>query len=745
MKRFCQLAFVLMLLLSGCQDKYLQIVTNQSTDYNIVIPQSADSLVELAASEIQHYLKAVSGTYLEIEKSAARPAGKCILVGWPIERGKTRSATVHLSVSNEQLIIAGGDARSVLNAAYVFLEKYAGIGFLSPGVEVIPEKEDFSVPAGIDFSYTPEITTRTVHSRLFYDHPSFAAKHKVTQEAFPRYVPEARVHTFHRFLPESVYFEDHPEYYALRDGERRTTQLCLTNKDVFNIVVDAVDSLLKAYPKAEVISVSQDENTQYCECKDCEAINKREGSPAGSVIDFVNRVARKFPDIQVSTLAYQYTRKAPEKIKPEDNVLITLCSIECDRSAPIDEKCTDFARDLEDWGKLTDNIRIWDYTTQFTNFLAPFPNLHTLKPNIQLFRDNHAKWVFEQHSYNPSELFELRSYLTAKLLWNPDADSDSIISDFLNGYYQEAAPYVQKYISQVHEEIKADPDFFLFLYGDPSQAFDSFLRPELLLQYDDWYQNAQETVAHQPEILERVKRARLSVDFALLEAARQQMSPQIGLIETTDVGTRIVSHATKQRLDRFKNVCRKGNIALLNEMGYTIDEYVVQYSEMLKRAGEPNLAYQKPVKLLTSPKKYANEDPQVLTDGAFGGPNFYANWLGFEGNHMEAVIDLEKEEVVREISSAFLKVTNHLVFYPEAVQYLTSLDGTSFSEFGVAGNKEPLTRETRKNDIQDFGVKGKPRKARYIKIKATNILTPPYWHHGTGLPAWIFADEVMVR
>ena len=73
------------------------------------------------------------------------------------------------------------------------------------------------------------------------------------------------------------------------------------------------------------------------------------------------------------------------------------------------------------------NIRIWDYTTQFTNFLAPFPNIRTLQPNIKFFRDNHAKWIFEQHSSNPSELFALRSYLTAKLLWNPDNDANEII------------------------------------------------------------------------------------------------------------------------------------------------------------------------------------------------------------------------------------------------------------------------------------------------------------------------------
>ncbi|MCK5705287.1 MAG: DUF4838 domain-containing protein, partial [Cyclobacteriaceae bacterium] len=375
---------------------------------------------------------------------------------------------VIIKAQDGDLIIAGGDSRSSLYAVYTFLEDYLGCRFYAPDVEVIPKTNFVSIAKDIDSRYVPPITTRTVHSKLYYENHDFADKRKTTYEAFPRYVPSARVHTFHRFVPSEKYYDKHPEYYALRNGKRVPTQLCLTNTEVLDIVKDTVASLLLQYPASDVISVSQDDNVQYCQCEHCMAINDREGSAAGSVIDFVNKIADEFPDKTISTLAYQYTRTAPKNLKPKENVLITLCSIECDRSAPIDEKCTDFANDLIAWGKLTNNIRIWDYTTQFTNFLAPFPNIHTLQPNIQLFRNNNAKWIFEQHSHNPSELFELRSYLTARLLWNPDVNQDSIVTDFLVGYYEEAAPFIQNYITTIHEEIQKDNDFFLFLYGDPS-------------------------------------------------------------------------------------------------------------------------------------------------------------------------------------------------------------------------------------------------------------------------------------
>jgi hypothetical protein len=475
------------------------------------------------------------------------------------------------------------------------------------------------------------------------------------------------------------------------------------------------------------------------------AIDEREESQAGSVIEFVNEIAAAFPDKTISTLAYQYTRKAPKLITPRENVLITLASIECDRSAPIEEKCRDFAADLMAWGKLTDNIRIWDYTTQFTNFLAPFPNIHTLQPNIRFFRDNNARWIFEQHSHHPSELFEFRSYLTAQLLWNPDINQDSIITDFLNGYYEEAAPYIQNYITTIHEELRLDSNFFLFLYGDPAQGFKSFLRPEMLQKYDRWYEEAEKAVEGNPEVINRIHRARLSTDYAILEAARLNDPAKYALFTIDGDGKRATPVEIRQRLTRFGQTCRDADITMMNEMRFSVDEYMDFYEYTLSRALQKNIATGKNVILLQEPKKYAGEDPQTLTDGAFGGSNFNANWLGFEGNDLEAIIDLEQITEISQISGDFLQTVNHLVFFPTDVKYFYSADGENYVNLGKVNNQRPLTKQSKITDIQSFKHIFPPVKAKYVKIVANNMDTAPIWHHGAGLPSWIFVDEISVR
>lgn len=739
MKKIVFIASILVLLAS-CKQEKIVLSGPSGSEYEIVIANDGDTLISHAAGELQAYLEKISGVSIPLVKVDERDDDRHeIFVGaYPGNKGYNPH-TIEYMAKGDNIIIAGGNSKSVLYAVYAFLENELACLWLSPEVEIIPAADKIILPGDLFYEYTPPVETRTVHSKLFYDNHSFADKHRVTYEAFPSYVPEARVHTFHRFMPAASFYESHPEYYALRNGKRLGTQLCLTNPDVLAIVTDSVAAYFERYPGAGIISVSQDDNTLHCQCEDCAAVDREEGSASGTMIRFVNSIADKFPGKTISTLAYQYTRK-PSRTRPADNVLVTLCSIECDRSKPIEEGCSDFAADLRGWKQLTGNIRIWDYTTQFTNFLAPFPNMHTLGPNIRFFRDNNAKWIFEQHSHNPSELFELRSYLTAKLLWNPDLDTDEIISEFTTAYYGEAGSYIKEYIDIIHEEIQKVPGFFLFLYGDPSQGFDSFLRPGLLEKYDELFDKAEKAVSSTPRVLERVRTARLSTHYAALEASRKGISEEYNL-ETAG-----------PRLELFANICRDAGIEMMNEMGYRVSEYIASYRQTIDRYEKPNIAAGKKVHALTAPKKYAAEDPMALTDGAFGGANFYSNWLGFEGKDMEMLIDLGEVKTIDNVHTAFLQVTNHIVFFPAYVSVSVApadvevIPGEqSFRELMQIENSRPLRPGSKVNDIQYFDFNFSPLETRYVKIFARNMKEAPAWHNAAGLPSWIFCDEIIIN
>ncbi|WP_301005370.1 DUF4838 domain-containing protein [Lunatimonas sp.] len=241
----------------------------------------------------------------------------------------------------------------------------------------------------------------------------------------------------------------------------------------------------------------------------------------GSMLWFVNQVAERFPDKIISTLAYQYTRVPPKDIVPRKNVNIMLCSIESTRNEPLESGDPDFASDLIGWGKITDNILVWDYNIQFSHLLAPFPNLRTLQPNIQFLRDNRVSAVFAQGNIqHGGEFAELRAYMLSKLLKNPDVDIEAEMNGFLLAYYGQAAGHIKQYIHLMHDHNKGTATPKLSIFGSPAQQTDSFLTPDLIQAYDALFDKASYSVLNDPVKLDRVKSAKLPLTYARLEIAR---------------------------------------------------------------------------------------------------------------------------------------------------------------------------------------------------------------------------------
>ena len=201
----------------------------------------------------------------------------------------------------------------------------------------------------------------------------------------------------------------------------------------------------------------------------------------GSLLTFVNRIADDikddYPNVYVDTLAYRYTRKAPKTIVPRDNVIIRLCSIECCFCHPLDDPdCphnVEFKKDIEEWSAICNNLSVWDYTTDFLCYLSPFPNFAVLQKNVKFFKDHHVIGMFEQGNYQSlsGEFGELRGYLLAKLLWNPDmteAEYYAHMDEFLRDYYGAGWKYVREYIDVTTRKAA---ERHLFIYDTPDRIF----------------------------------------------------------------------------------------------------------------------------------------------------------------------------------------------------------------------------------------------------------------------------------
>lgn len=141
--------------------------------------------------------------------------------------------------------------------------------------------------------------------------------------------------------------------------------------------------------------------------------------------------------------------------------------------------------------------------------------------------------------------------------------------------------------------------------------------------------------------------------------------------------------------------------------------------------------------------RYPGGGPATLTDGRRGtlDPRD-GRWLGFEGEGLEAVIDLGREVPVMSVSCGFLQDQPAWIFLPTEVRLFLSQDGVSYNEAGrvereVVSDQEPKAA----SDEPRFPA----TQARFIKIVARNVGICPSGHPGEGSKAWLFVDEIVVR
>jgi hypothetical protein len=553
------------------------------------------------------------------------------------------------------------------------------------------------------------------------------------------------VHTFTRFLPPQQYFSSHPEYFSLLNGKRVPyAQLCLTNDSVFKIVVNKLMEEMAMHPNVKYWSVSQNDTYNNCQCENCKRLDSLDGGPTGSLLHFVNKVAALFPDKIITTLAYQYSRKPPLHTKPAPNVMITLCTIELNRSLPIetDPSSVSFKNDIIGWSKLTKNIMIWDYEVQFTNYLCPFPLFHTLQPNIQFFTNYGTIGHFQQcNGSHGVEFAELKSYLLSKILWDPNANADAIIHDFMNGYYKQASPYVLEYFNLLHQ-LARESKQGLDIYGTPVWNENTFLSAKNIQRYYEIFDNAEATVANDPEILERVKIAKLSVQYADMEIAKTDMFGPRGWYTIED-GKYILKPERKQLLEDFYATCKKNNIKNLNEKELTAEIYYHNTRRFIDVQVEGNLAFQKPVTCSPMPNKnYTAMGTATLTNGVKGTDDYKINWLGWEGQDITITLDLLKDTAVNEITISSLQFPKSWILHPLQISCMVSSDGVTFIKLGtIASNKDLQTESL----IRNFSFNANGSHSRYIKFLVTGTKVLPAWHDYVGNPSWVFIDEIVIK
>jgi hypothetical protein len=529
----------LMLLVSPLWGEFV-IADNGKALVKIVGDQDASPVESFAVQELARYLSLIAGVTVPIITDATGEGGPVIAVGEKMSAaivGPERALVLHRSEEEvrvktfgKDLLIFGGSARGTLYAVYTFLEDAIGCHWWTSSDSTIPIKPRLAVNDQ-DVSHRPSFSYR---EPFWEDSQKF--EFSIRNRCNGNYT-EVRefeglktkylggfVHTFNDLIPVKEYYIKHPEWFSEINGKRigakgEVSQLCLSNPFLLREVIAKVLKIASGGPNGGIISVSQNDNELPCQCKKCLEIEKEEGSHSGPIIRFVNKIAdsvkKIYSNVRIDTLAYQYSQQPPLKAVPAENVIVRLCDIDLDFSVPVtDKKNQKFHDDLLGWRDIGSKVYVWNYSTNFWHYLAPNPTIGPMMTDYRFFKEKGIEGIFDEGAFNGhgAEFSELRAWLQAQMLWDADKEPRALMMQFLEGYYGPAGKYLLEYIDLMQQEVQ-EHSYRITIF---MPLCVEYLNNKLINKCIALFDQAETSVKADPVFSLRVKRARLPIDYIVL-------------------------------------------------------------------------------------------------------------------------------------------------------------------------------------------------------------------------------------
>jgi len=305
---------------------------------------------------------------------------------------------------------------------------------------------------------------------------------------------EIHGHSFGFLVPPGEFGKTHPEYFSLIDGKRkvsaRSSQLCLSNPAVLDLITQRFEKMLDAQPDLQTLGLGPNDGAGgWCQCEFCNAMDSPgdmhqpfthgERSYTTRYIKFANQVAQrlhtKYPNARIHVYAYT-NYIAPPDCEVDPALEVEFCAMyRCTVHALNDPNCPKnaaFNRFLQGWLAKTKNIYIRDYFIMMGDGAArSMPtSLYTLEKDIRYYQSQqllgmvpemipdgpnganvasgelYATWLQPPSRY--TDVWDtgwLVYYGMARLLWNPAQKAEDIIAQACDSYYGAASEQMSQY------------------------------------------------------------------------------------------------------------------------------------------------------------------------------------------------------------------------------------------------------------------------------------------------------------
>ncbi len=563
------------------------LVEDGKTRWGVENHSPGSKPVAFAVSELQEYVAKIAGT--EIPSAEAGGDGARIVVGLredlpPKDRERlpppaTGSDGYAIAIGEtplgDRIVIGGDNERGVVYAIYDLLERL-GCRWVHPTLdaddpEVVPEISNPSLPAGswavaspmklrtmswfewrAKDGKEPETTPAELEAQIDWAMKSrYNAFESAVMElptADPLYLAfgaadergmmrQTAGHNFEIFFPNTdAAFDEHPEWFGMRDGKRvrhnpAGNQFCWTNEEAQKLFVDNVEAFVRERPELDILPLYALDTNNSCECPVCSA-----GTPTDNLIHLMNAVVERLettaPNVIVETLAgYKHTKEPPKRVKPHPKLRAQWAAW----ARPVVGSYRDqylYNVVLRKWAKVyPDRLTAFHYYSDHYSgqwIAGPYPEQIDGDRDImiKIGVDGILNLLYPDGYWWRQSL---NGYLAGRSFYDPSVDSSALLRDYALTYYgPQAGPLLAGY----YEQWAKNPRLAVLssLLGTPEG------RATLAEQRKSWLDPALEASRDQPLFQRRVEKAEkfhrmaemlMDLHLATLEVTRLREANQL--------------------------------------------------------------------------------------------------------------------------------------------------------------------------------------------------------------------------
>lgn len=463
--------------------------------------------------------------------------------------------------------------------------------------------------------------------------------------------------------------------YAMIDEARNKEQLCFSSPLLFDLAVEYIrDNYGNGDDKSYRFMIMPEDNNLVCMCPACGEQGNTENDAAPAVVKFVGKLSAQFPVHQFFITAYGTTVSLPKHRLPK-NVNVFLSTMDLPKGVELTDdlpEVKEFKRQIEGWKDKTENVYLWDYASNFDDYLTPSPVLYGLQKQLKFFKTLGVKGIFLNASgYDYSPFDDVKTLVSAALMMNVNADVDKLVRKFFKKEYPVSHRLLADYYLKLERDFSSK-NIPYNMYGGMRHIVETYLNAGDFVRFYDALGELISGTEMEGTEYEKLQKLHTALSYTRLQVAYVEGVGEWGYADR-ETNKTIVKPEIKQYVQALEKFHDYHDMKRYKEAADgLLADYVTEWEQLIAKSPLVNELTGIPIKVRSGADEgFTNAG--LLNDGTLGfALDYHQGWY-LSANDLRVGFPAENVRHIKSIKFRFLNNERHGILPPEKI--IVIIDG----------------------------------------------------------------------